>query len=291
DRGRDLCARHARAGGTHPPARAPAGRLDLGPAHGRLDPRARGGTAVVQPAGADPARRGRGQLRGRRCRRVPGGAPQRRHCRGAAPHRRDRAAHHGAQHRHGHRDRLGAGAGPVLGPVGAQRRHRPAVRAPDRGRGPGAAVALRPAEPDRDQHREHPDRGLPRAGVRHPAVRRPDGAAGARGARGRRRGGRSLPRRQQVHDRAPGDPAQPRPGHHRRRGAGLCPGDQRVRLAGAAQRLAALRDPGRLGAGARLPRGRQPRRRSDRRDRAAGHRARGHRPARHHPEEGRPSWL
>ena len=71
-----------------------------------------------------------------------------------------------------------------------------------------------------------------RAPLRHLAVCGPRGPAGAGGAGSRRGRGWRLPRRQQVHDLRPADPAQHRAGDGGGRGAVLCPRTWRVRLGG-----------------------------------------------------------
>ncbi len=92
--------------------------------------------------------------------------------------------------RHDHR--LGAGRDYFARQVHRQRDHRPAVRAADDRRRARAPRPLRPADADRLHDRlvslrrerdVHARRDLPRAAVRDPAVRRPDGAARAHRAR------------------------------------------------------------------------------------------------------------
>ena len=71
-----------------------------------------------------------------------------------------------------HADRLGAGARRLPRQERRQRPDRPAVRAADDRRRPGAARAVRPAEPGRRRRGLHPGRRRAGAAVRDAAVRR-----------------------------------------------------------------------------------------------------------------------
>src|SRR5689334_6491439 len=66
------------------------------------------------------------------------------------------------------------------------------VRLADDRRRPRAAVAVRPQQPDWRRRGQHAEGRVPRARVRHVAVRRPHRAAGARGARPRGRDRKST---------------------------------------------------------------------------------------------------
>ena len=67
---------------------------------------------------------------------------------------------------------------------------------------------VRPVQPARASTGPTPDGGLPRLLVRHAAVRRPDGAAGAAGARAGGRGGGRIAGRQPVHHLPADHPAR-----------------------------------------------------------------------------------
>ena len=147
--------------------------------------------AVVAKSLDDGARRvlGRGQ-------RPPGR-------RGAALHADRLADRHGDQRVRGDADRVGARARRVPRQARDQRADRPAVRAADDRRRDHAARALREHEPARDRHRLHADRGRVRAAVRHAAVRRALGPAGAAGARPRDGGGGGVAGRERLDDLPP----------------------------------------------------------------------------------------
>ena len=96
----------------------------------------------------------------------------------------------------GHAGRLGAGPRRVPRQAARRRAHRPAVRAADDRGEHGAARALRPEQPGRHPPQRHPLGLGRRAAVRHAAVRRALGAAGAASsstARSRRRRPRWAP--------------------------------------------------------------------------------------------------
>ena len=96
------------------------------------------------------------------------------------------------QRRDGHPHRLGPGARRLPRQAHRQRPHRPAVRAADDRGEHRAAVALRPEQPDRHPPQRHPAGPAGRPGLRHPAVRRPLGAARPDRGRPRGRGGRGV---------------------------------------------------------------------------------------------------
>ena len=100
------------------------------------------------------------------------------------------------QRRLRHPDRLGAGPRRVPRQGRAQRADRPALRAADDRRRHHAAVALHqpPTARSASTSAFDQDRGRAGAAVRHPALRRAGGAAGAARARPRGRGGRGLAR-------------------------------------------------------------------------------------------------
>ena len=104
-------------------------------------------------------------------------------------------------------------------------------------------VALRAREPARRRLANTANGGLPGAGVRDAAVHRAHGAAGARGARADVEEAAASLGAEPADDLPPDHPAQPGPGDRGRRRAVVRPGDQRVRLAGAAQRQPAATAP------------------------------------------------
>ena len=151
---------------------------------------------LVQPPGADPARRAGVRRRRRRVGRLRADPDQPADVGRDQAHRGRVAGRHGDQHRRGHDHRLGAGPRQVRRQAHPRRHHRHPVRAPDDRRRPGAARPLRSRQPARGRRGEQDPGRVAGAGVRDPAVRGPHGAAGPGGAGARRRGGRCLPRRQ-----------------------------------------------------------------------------------------------
>ena len=155
---------------------------------------------LVQPPRADPSRSAGGHRRRRRVGCVHQDPHQRPDVGGHQAHGRSGDVGHRHQHRRRHDHCLGAGPRPVRRQADPGCHHRHPVRVADDRRRSGAAVALRKAEPARRRLGEHRDGGHARAGVRDSAVRRADRAAGPRGARPRRRGGRGILGRQSVDD-------------------------------------------------------------------------------------------
>ena len=107
----------------------------------------------------------------------------------------------------GHADRLGARPRRVPRQGAGQRGDRPALRAAHHRGQHRAALALRPAEPDRRPPLRHAARAGGRAAVRDAAVRGPVGAAGADGGGPRGRGGRRVARSEQARDLPADHPA------------------------------------------------------------------------------------
>ena len=239
-------------------ARRRSGRARaLTPASGA---RARRGDDLVQPAGPDPAGRGRRQAAGGRL----GGF-----C---------RHAHQPADPRGAQADRRsGARSSPLVNVVMGTLIAWVLVRDRFWGKrvldvvidipfalptivaGLVLLVALRPAQPARRQRRQHPQRGVPRARVRDAAVRRAHGAAGARGARAPT-SRRPRPRSAPAGSRPSAGSSCPAWSPAIAAGAALsfARGDQRVRLAGAAVAATCPTDRGRLGARPHLHRERRP---------------------------------
>ena len=160
------------------------------------------------------------------------------------------AAGDAGQRRDGHGDRLGAGARPVLG----QARSLDVVidipfALPTIVAGLVLLSLYGPQSPLGVDVANTRTAVFLALAVRDAAVRRAHRAAGARGARRRRRGGGRLARREPAHDLPADHPAEPGAGDRGRRGAVVRPGDQRVRLAGAAVGQPA--EPHRGGLGAR----------------------------------------
>ena len=225
------------------PARADGTRRSVG-AHRAVGPRAGHRDDLVQPAGADPARRrrrhgGRGRLGARSSTSSPTPDLAAIRLTVVAVAARDRA-----QRRDGHGHRLGAGPRPVLG-----QRRSSTSSSTCRSRCPRSWPAWCCSRSTARRARSGSTSPTPRravflalAFVTLPFVVRtvqpvleelePDveEAAASLGA-------------SRLHDLPPDHPAQPGPGDRRRRGAVVRPGDQRVRLAGAAQRQPARSRP------------------------------------------------
>ncbi|CAA9371342.1 MAG: Sulfate transport system permease protein CysT, partial [uncultured Nocardioides sp.] len=280
------CRHHAGPAGEDPSPVGPALH-----AHPVVGPRPRPGHDLVQPARPHPARgRGRHRVRGRLGRLLEHGHHPA--DRGGHPaHRPHRCGGDGGQRRDGSAHRMGAGAGPLLGQVRPGDPHRHPVRAAHHRRRARAAVALRQRQPVGRQRRQPAAGRLPGLPLRHAALRRPDGAAGAGGAGPRRRGGGGLARREPGHHVPADHPAEPRARDRGRRGPVLRPRSQRVRLAGPPLGQPPLPDRGDLRAHPQQHRERQRRGRRGGRDDPAGDLARRDRRAGPDPEAGGCPWL
>ncbi len=130
--------------------------------------------------------------------------------RGRHPADRDGGVRRDArQHRDGHDDRVGPGPGPVPG-QGPARASSSTSRSRCRRSSPAWCCSRCTAPTARwASHFANTEVvGLPGVPVRHAALHRADGAAGARGARPRGRGGGRVARRQPVHDVPADHPAE-----------------------------------------------------------------------------------